>query len=80
MEMMDYGAFLTDEQRIEIVNQRIVQLAAEAYQRNLNRDAAIAVGNEEEVAIADTALNQLRVTLNVHLMELQKIKTRAEGE
>lgn len=68
---MNYSSLLTTEQKKNILEQRIAQFAAEAYQHDLNKK--LANGNEEAVAVANNALNTLEAAINLHQDELKKL-------
>jgi poly-D-alanine transfer protein DltD len=68
---MDYSALLTTEQKKAILEQRIAQFAAEAYQHDLNKK--LAKDNEEAVTAADNALVTLEAAINLHQDELNKL-------
>lgn len=70
---MDYSALLTDEQKKSILEQRLNQFAVEAYQHQINKDIASAVGNEEGVIAAEQALEVLDHAISVHQEELGKL-------
>jgi hypothetical protein len=68
---IDYSALLTDEQKKSILEQRLSQFAAEAYQHTLNKE--VAAGNEDAVKAADDALAILDKAIAVHQEELAKL-------
>ena len=68
---MDYSTLLTDDQKRSILEQRIAQFAAEAYQHTLNKE--VAKDNAEAVAAADEALAILDSAIAVHQDELAKL-------
>jgi hypothetical protein len=68
---MDYSSLLTTEQKKAILEQRIAQFAAEAYQHDLNKK--LAKDNQEAVAAADNALVTLEAAINLHQNELNKL-------
>lgn len=68
---MDYSTLLTDDQKRSILEQRIAQFAAEAYQHTLNKE--VAKDNAEAVAAADEALAILDNAISVHQEELAKL-------
>ena len=67
---MDYSALLTNDQKRNILEQRIAQFASEAYQHTLNKEVA---GNPEAVTAADDALAILDNAIAVHQEELAKL-------
>lgn len=72
---MDYSTLLTDDQKRSILEQRIAQFAAEAYQHTLNKE--VAKDNAEAVAAADEALTILDNAIAVHQDELAKLAPAA---
>lgn len=68
---MDYSALLTNDQKRSILEQRIAQFAAEAYQHTLNME--VAKDNAEAVQAADEALRILDNAIKVHQEELAKL-------
>jgi hypothetical protein len=63
---IDYSTLLTEEQKRNLLQQRITQFASEAYQNDLNKQVAIASGNEDGVKAADDALAILETAITVH--------------
>lgn len=70
---VDYSSFLTDDQKRSILDQRLAQFAAEAYQHDINKQVAQASGNEEGVKAAEDALAVLDTAIQVHQDELAKL-------
>jgi len=70
---LDYSSLLTDEQKKSILEQRLTQFAAEAYQHDINKQVASSAGNAEGVAQAEAALEALEAAIAVHQAELGKI-------
>ena len=68
---MDYSSLLTNEQKRNILEQRIAQFASEAYQHTLNKE--VAKDNAEAVQAADEALAILDNAITVHQEELAKL-------
>ena len=69
---MDYSSLLTDEQKRSILEQRIGQFAAEAWQHTINKQ--IAGDNAEAVQAADEALAILDNAIKIHQEELAKLE------
>ena len=67
---IDYTALLTAEQKKNILNQRISQFAAEAWQHELNKQTCEQLGDEAGVVSALNALATLEAAINVHQAEL----------
>lgn len=70
---IDYAALLTDEQKRGILNNRIAQFAAEAYQHNLNKQTCESLGDTDGVAAADKALSVLEAAIATHQAELAAV-------
>jgi hypothetical protein len=70
---IDYSALLTDEQKKNILSQRIGQFAAEAWQHELNKQTCQNLNDEAGVANADQALAVLEAAIGVHQAELDAI-------
>jgi hypothetical protein len=71
---IDYTALLTVEQKQNILNQRISQFAAEAWQHELNKQTCEQLNDEAGVASADSALTTLEAAINVHQNELASLE------
>ena len=69
---MDYSSLLSDEQKRSILEQRIGQFAAEAWQHTINKQ--VAGDNAEAVQAADEALAILDNAIKVHQEELAKLE------
>ena len=70
---IDFDAVLTNEQKAEIIQQRITQFAAEAYQHELNKKTANSLGTEEQIETIEKNLEILEAAINVHREELAKL-------
>ena len=70
---LDYSSLLTDEQKKSILEQRLTQFAAEAYQHDINKQVASSAGNAEGVAQAEAALETLEAAIAVHQAEIAKL-------
>lgn len=70
---IDYGSFLTDEQKKSILEQRLAQFAAEAFQHEINKTVAAATDNEDGVKAADEALVILDKAIEIHKVELDAL-------
>lgn len=66
---IDYSNLLTAEQKKSILEQRIAQFAAEAWQHELNKKACEQLNDEAGIANADNALAILETAINVHQQE-----------
>ncbi len=70
---LDYSSLLTEEQKKSILEQRLTQFAAEAYQHDINKQVASSAGNAEGVAQAEAALETLEAAIAVHQAEIAKL-------
>ena len=70
---IDYSALLNAEQKKAILEQRLAQFAAEAYQHDINKTVAAASNNEDGVKAAEDALAILDTAITVHQEELAKL-------
>jgi hypothetical protein len=68
---MDYSALLSNEQKRNILEQRIAQFASEAYQHSINKQ--VAGDNAEAIKAADDALAILDNAIKIHQEELAKL-------
>ena len=66
---MDYSQLLTAEQKNALLDQRIQQFAAEAYQHNLNKQIAEHLGDIDGIRQADEALKTLNAAIAVYQAE-----------
>ena len=72
---IDYSTLLTVEQKKAILEQRIAQFAAEAYQHELNKTTCQSLNDEAGVENADKALVVLESAINTHSAELSALPT-----
>jgi hypothetical protein len=70
---IDYNSMLTDEQKRSILQQRISQFAAEAYQHSLNKQTCVNLEDENGISLADKSLATLNAALEVHQNELNSL-------
>lgn len=71
---IDYSSLLSAEQRRTLLNQRISQFAAEAWQHELNKRTCTQLGDEAGIESADRALEVLNAAIAVHQEELSQIE------
>jgi uncharacterized protein YPO0396 len=74
---MNYSALLTDDQKRELLTQRIQQFAAEAYQHSLNLKVAELTGDTNAVDYATASIANLDQALQVHTEELAALSEPA---
>lgn len=70
---IDYSNLLSAEQKKSILEQRIAQFAAEAWQHELNKKACQQLNDEAGIANADNALAVLEAAITVHQDELNTL-------
>lgn len=65
--------YLNNDQKKELISQRLTQFAAEKYQHELNRKLAEAVNDEQAIAQADTAIAIIDTAIGLHETELASL-------
>jgi hypothetical protein len=70
---VDYNSMLTDEQKRNILQQRISQFAAEAYQHSLNKQTCETLEDSAGIEAAEKSLSILNAALEVHQNELSSL-------
>lgn len=70
---IDYSSLLTNEQKKDILNQRIAQFAGEAWQHELNKQTCQQLGDEAGVESAEKALAVLEAAISVHQAEAEAL-------
>jgi hypothetical protein len=70
---INYSDLLSSEQKKAILEQRLQQFAAEAWQHQMNRDLATRTGNADGIEQANQALTILEEAINLHQEELAKL-------
>jgi len=70
---IDYTSLLTAEQKRSILQQRIAQFAAEAYQHSLNKTTCESLEDNAGVENADKALAILEAAIATHQAELDAL-------
>ena len=66
---IDYSGLLSPEQKQEILAQLIQQRAAEAYQHQLNKQIAEAIGDTESAKQADYSIATIETAIGVYQAE-----------
>lgn len=66
---IDYTGLLTTEQKKQLIEQRVTQFAAEAYQHELNKQIAAQINDTASVEQADAALAVLETAINAYQAE-----------
>jgi hypothetical protein len=67
---INYAALLTDEQKRNVLKQRIAQFALEAYQHTLNKTTCEALEDESGAESAQKSLTVLEAAITTHQAEL----------
>jgi len=70
----NFSEHLSQDQRIKLIEARIQQFAAEAYQHFLNIQTAEALGAEDQVEKAKQSMAILQQAIEVHKQQLEKLK------
>jgi hypothetical protein len=70
---IDFSALISDEQKRQVIEGRIQQFAAEAYQHTLNKQTAENIKAKEQVEAAEKSIAILEAAIKVHLQELSKL-------
>lgn len=71
---INYDAYLSADQKKTIVETRLQQFAAEAYQTELNKAIQISQGNESATEAYNVSLELLDSAIKIHEEELVKLK------
>jgi hypothetical protein len=69
----DFSAYLTDEQKRSIIEQRIQQFAVEGYQISINRKVAEASADEAVIAEIDKNIETLASVIAAYKVELDAL-------
>lgn len=69
----DYNTILSNENKRQILTERITQFASEIYQYSLNKKTAEATGMEKNVESAENAIAILTKAIEIHQEELERI-------
>ena len=72
---INFDALLTNEQKRQILEQRIQQFAVEAYQITLNTRLAETTGDDEAKANGEITLTTLENAINLYVAELDALPT-----
>lgn len=70
---INFDTVLTNEQKAEILQQRITQFAAEAYQHTLNLKTAESLDSTDQVETIKKNLVILEAAIKVHQEELDAL-------
>ena len=75
---INYAALLTDEQKRNVLEQRIAQFALEAYQHTLNKTTCEALEDKNGVSLAENSLATLEAAITTHQAELAALPAVTE--
>lgn len=64
---------LSNEQKAQIINQRLTVFASDKYVLELNKKVAEMLGNTEELSQADEAIRVLDAGIAVYIQELSNL-------
>lgn len=70
---IDFSSLISDDQKRQVIEGRIQQFAAEAYQHTLNKQTAENIKAKEQVEAAEKSIAILEAAIKVHLQELSKL-------
>jgi hypothetical protein len=70
---IDFGSLLSDDQKRQLIENRIAQFAAEAYQHSLNKTTAEKLESKDQVDQAESNIKLLETAIQVHQEELAKL-------
>lgn len=70
---VDYNKYLTDEQKANILNQRLQQFAAEAFQHEINKKFAEENKDTESATKSQEAIDTLNKAIAIHEEELSSL-------
>jgi hypothetical protein len=70
---IDFSALLTTEQKRSLLEERIIQFAAEGYQHTINKATVLAGDPDADVSSFDQAISTLSTAIEAHQAELTNI-------
>lgn len=73
----DYSSLISNEEKRNILNQRIAQFAAEAYQHRLNKQTFEKLDDKAGVENSEKTLATLQAAIEVHQAELDSLPETA---
>lgn len=71
---IDFNNLLTNEQKKDLILQRIVQLSSEAYVNKLNKEVAEDLNDAEAAARAENNLASIGRAIEIHLNEMDALQ------
>lgn len=75
---IDFASMLTTDQKRQLIENRIQQFAAEAYQYSLNKKTAESIQSQEQADQATNAIAVLEEAIRVHKEELATLPEPTE--
>jgi hypothetical protein len=70
---IDFASMLSNEQKRQLIENRIQQFVVEGYQYTLNKQTAERIGSEQQLETANKNLAVLEEAIRVHKEELDKL-------
>lgn len=77
---IDFGSLIPAEQKIQLLETRISQFAAEAYQHTLNKQTAEITGSAEQAESAQASIDILEAAITVHYAELEAVRATIQTD
>jgi len=65
-----YDKYLTSEQKVAIVTQKLQQFAVEAFQHELSKKVFVAMGDSSGVELSENLILQLETAISIAETEL----------
>lgn len=70
---VDFNQFLSNQDKIKILEKRIKELATEAYKLKVNHDVYKVVGDDQSAAVCLKSMETIKVAIALHKTELFKL-------
>jgi hypothetical protein len=70
---IDFASMLSNDQKRQLIENRIQQFVVEGYQYTLNKQTAERIGSEQQLETANKNLAVLEEAIRVHKEELDKL-------
>jgi hypothetical protein len=70
---IDFASMLSNDQKRQLIENRIKQFVLEGYQYTLNKQTAERIGSEQQLETANKNLAILEEAIRVHKEELDKL-------
>lgn len=75
---IDFASLLTNEQKRQLLQNRIAQFAAEAYQQTLNKKTAEALQSESQIEASEKSIALLEEAIRIHQEELNNLPSEQQ--